>query len=362
MVSPFKTDNRESNFLKGSIKPFKTLSLISASVALTALVGCGSVQFGPNSAEEPVSPPVVEASGEAVEEEVVTTQDDDKKSVASEQDADKLMASLKAPVVEPGADGEPENDSSARRAEVKEVVNDASLASKEDVNGEGVVASADEAKKDSASEAVVEPNVVTENMVTEQVVMETEAVQQTEVVASGAEQVVEKAAEIVEPVVEKVKELVKKTVKGAAKPLAISKNDLPATYDIWVLKQGETVHTEGLVISTPTWEMGKEGYMSQIWLTLKEDALHVNSSSDIATKVKGLGVSIDGGELIPFTKVLENKIAVVEGDWLDTLANAQKLDIYLGFFPGKKPRSDRFKSDTSLDNLDRVVATYRKLK
>lgn len=146
-----------------------------------------------------------------------------------------------------------------------------------------------------------------------------------------------------------------------AKPFNISAKKLPFNYDIWTIRQGNTPLTKGLVIATPTWEMGKEGYMSQIWLTMMEDRIHVNSSSDIETASKGLGIRIDGGDLIPFTSIAENNIGVIDGKWLDQLASANKIDIYLGFFPGKKPTSETFKSDLSLDNLARIVATYRML-
>ena len=146
-----------------------------------------------------------------------------------------------------------------------------------------------------------------------------------------------------------------------AKPFSVTAKQLPFTYDIWTIRKGNTSLTDGLVIVTPTWEMGKEGYMSQIWLTLMEDKIHVNSSSDIETASKGLGIRIDGGDLIPFSSVAETNIGVIEGRWLDRLAKADKVDIYLGFFPGKKPTSDTFKSDLSLSNLDRIVATYRLL-
>lgn len=171
-------------------------------------------------------------------------------------------------------------------------------------------------------------------------------------VVKKAEAVVEQSASVVSSDV---------PAGSGAKPFSVTAKQLPFSYDIWTIRKGNTPLTQGLVIVTPTWEMGKEGYMSQIWLTLMEDKIHINSSSDIETAIKGLGIRIDGGDLIPFTTVAETNIGVIEGKWLDRLAKAGKIDIYLGFFPGKKPMSDTFKSDLSLSNLDRVVATYRLL-
>lgn len=178
------------------------------------------------------------------------------------------------------------------------------------------------------------------------------------------------AAKVVEPLVvetvqvtpepEKVAQVVSVGVTEAT-PFNVSAKKLPFTYDIWTIKEGDTPLTKGLVIATPTWEMGKEGYMSQIWLTMMEDEIHVNSSSDIETASKGLGIRIDGGDLIPFTSFADNNVGIISGKWLNSLAAANKIDVYLGFFPGKKPMSETFVSDLSLKNLARMVATYRML-
>lgn len=180
-------------------------------------------------------------------------------------------------------------------------------------------------------------------------------------VAAVPAQPMKKLESAVQPVEQKVSAAAGSVAAINAKPFSVSVKQLPFTYDIWTIRKGNTSLTQGLVISTPTWEMGKEGYMSQIWLTLMEDKIHVNSSSDIEPASKGLGISIDGGDVIPFSSIAETNIGVIEGKWLDKLARAGKVDIYLGFFPGKKPMSDTFKSDLSLNNLDRVVATYRLL-
>ena len=145
------------------------------------------------------------------------------------------------------------------------------------------------------------------------------------------------------------------------KPLNISLKNLPITHDIWQFKQGVSALEQGVVVSTPTWEMGKQNYNSQIWVTLMENQILINSSSDIDPSAGALGVAIDGGELIPFTRIAEKNIGVLEGEWLDLLKEGGKMDIYLGFFPGKIPTSQVFKTDLNLDSLSRVVPTYRNL-
>jgi len=145
------------------------------------------------------------------------------------------------------------------------------------------------------------------------------------------------------------------------KPLKISLSDLPANYDIWQFKQGVAALEKGVVVSTPTWEMGKEGYNSQIWVTIMENQILINSSSDIDQNAGELGIKINDDAIIPFTRIEDNNIGVLEGKWLDKLQEGGTMDIFLGFFPDKIPQSDVFKTDVSLDSLSRVVPTYRKL-
>jgi len=143
------------------------------------------------------------------------------------------------------------------------------------------------------------------------------------------------------------------------KPLNVGLKDLPVTIGLWSIARNlndNTVH-----ITTPTWQMGDGSYLSQIWITLKEDRMIVNSSSDIDAKGNGSGVVLNGGELIPFTRIVDHNRAVLEGDWMQRLSDGGKLEIYMGFFPGKTPRSPTFKSDASLDALSRLVPTYEKL-
>jgi len=231
--------------------------------------------------------------------------------------------------------------------------------------------SADTAKADALMATLAAPIVEPGSVETEKEIEVVVKQVKKELVKKQAEPIIVQKVEAVIPVpvkeivVAKVTpkpKLVKKAPKsGKAKPLRVGMKDLPVTYDIWILKNGDTPLTKGLVISTPTWEMGKEGYMSQIWLTLMEDKLLVNSSSDIAIRSGKLGIKIDGGNLIPFNRIAENKIGILDGEWFDKLAAASSVEIHLGFFPGKKPMSDVFTSKTLLDNLDRLVLTHRKL-
>lgn len=147
--------------------------------------------------------------------------------------------------------------------------------------------------------------------------------------------------------------------KLVKKAINASEKDLPISLDMWSL--GKDLDSSRLLLSTPTWQMGEGSYLSQVWLTIEERGLMVHSSSDIDPNAKGSGIALNGGERIPFSKIEAGNIAVFEGDWMNRLSDGGKLDIYLGFFPGKTPPSPTFNSDASLDALTRLVPTYQQL-
>jgi len=309
----------------GAPLPIFNKLLVGGLLASGLLVGCSSVDNKPN--ENPV--PVVKTevrSGvkskvQQVGEKEAHSARLEKKAAQSQGNADALMATLVAPIEEPVSE-EP----------VKAVVEtvQASIVIEEKKPAKSILAAPEIKPKKKVERAKVKPQI-------------------TKPVDAAAKP-------------KPIKKKMASVNRGlSTKPLAIRKNDLPKTYDIWKLKQGVERLEQGIVVSTPTWEMGKEGYMSQIWLTLMEDQILVNSSSDIDQSAGAVGVKINGGELIPFTRIEDNNIGVLEGKWLDQLKVGGSMDIFLGFFPGKRPQSDVFKTDISLDSLSRVVPTYRNL-
>lgn len=328
------TDSHLSTGFSSLAKALKPLTAKSMTLSLALFLGaCASTGDKP-------------ADTGAAEDVKVESQSEQQTEETSEEDAPtaaELMKTLQAPLKEPEpakAEAKPKKQVAAKVVE-KEIEKPV----------EKVEAAPVEAKRTSSKVSEQKAAPVT-----------------TAVAKADPAPAAKKAAEVTAQATEKktsqAPERVEKQVTGPtsnAQAFSVNARQLPFTYDIWTIRKGNTTLTEGLVITTPTWEMGKEGYMSQIWLTLMEDKIHVNSSSDIETASKGMGIRIDGGDLISFSSIAENNIGVIEGRWLDRLALANKVDIYLGFFPGKKPTSETFNSDLSLDNLARIVATYRAL-
>lgn len=150
----------------------------------------------------------------------------------------------------------------------------------------------------------------------------------------------------------------KKPLKNA---LNISSKDLPVSLGIWTLRESFEAG-EGLVLSTPTLQMGDGDYLSQIRLILKSDQLVIDSSSDIDTNLKGIGVRFNGGDIIPLDRVERGTVGIVEGDWMSRFAEGGKIEILLGFFPDKSKDSPVFVKEASIDDLSTLVPTYYKLQ
>ncbi|KZZ52396.1 hypothetical protein A3765_01290 [Oleiphilus sp. HI0130] len=143
--------------------------------------------------------------------------------------------------------------------------------------------------------------------------------------------------------------------------LDVSRKDLPVTVDIWTLRQSFE-QGEDLVLSTPTLQMGDGDYLSQIRLILKSDQLVIDSSSDIDANLEGVGVRINGSEIIPLDRMEGSTIGIVEGDWMSRFAEGGTIEILLGFFPDKSTDSPVFAKEASLDALSKLVPTYYKLQ
>jgi len=284
---------------QAEVRPAFNRILLTGLMASSLLVGCNNMGQKPDESPEPV------AQSEAAAPEATAEN--------KEENADGLMATLAAPIEEPVQKAvEPKPVEKVKVAEVK--------------------------KEEKPEVALV---------------VEVKPVDKVVVAPKAAPTPVVKVAP--------VKKVTKSKKKLNTKPLNINLKDLPANYDIWQFKQGVAALEQGVVVSTPTWEMGKEGYNSQIWITIMENQILINSSSDIDLSAGELGIKINDGALIPFTRIEDNNIGVLEGKWLDQLQEGGTMDIFLGFFPGKIPQSDVFKTDVSLDSLPRVVPTYRNL-
>ena len=254
----------------------------------------------------------------------------------TETDADAMMAKLAAPVKEPVSKSSAEKNTPA----VVEVKTKADSGAEAKAEAEAKAKAEVEARL--AAEAKLKAEAEAQAMAEAQARMETQARLEAEAKAQEAAASVPKSA------------------AGAA-PLTAGAKGLPVIVDYWTIAKGEAVLDKEIVITTRTWEMGKAGFSSQVWLTIMDDKMLVNSSSGIDPETSGSGVKINGGKLIPYSRIEGNNIAVIEGNWLDQLVGGGKLDIYLGFFPDRKTRSDTFQSDISLDALARVIPTYRKM-
>lgn|GEM_PF-1422371 len=343
-----KSSESKNNLLPHT-KAIKHLGYIAAGAISVMVVGCASMDSQTETAADPGSvTQSPESSEDASQPEVQEVSSTSASLEAKQAKADALMASLKeepgdemVSSAEPAAAAKPVQIPQAKSAQstadeksASRVASQAEQSSSTDTRGTSSAAASQSVKADKVS------TTATSTVKKDTVAAETKPAPT--------------AAEAMEPKPEP-----KPEPKAAGSSGKFTLADLPLSYDIWKIKRGQSRLDNDVVIGTPTWEMGERGYMSQIWLTLMEDKVLVNSSSDIDGEAPGSGIRIDSGELIPFTRIADNNVAVVEGNFLDDLARGVKVRIYMGFFPDREPRSDTYESELRLDNLTKVVSTYK---
>ncbi len=328
MLKVSKTDAGTS--FKSIIKPH--LSCLGLGLMLAMFQGCASVdQMTEAEADPAESQPevVAQAETEAVKEEVreerkASSTTDDANLEKKQAKADALMATLKADLGDELKSSAPVQESGT----AKEAAPAPEKASQQSQSVEAMPVT----KAASAAPKKAEPA----------------AAEETETASAAGSAVAE------EPVVTESPE-----PEPAVSSGRYSMKDLPLSYDIWKIRKGQSRLDNDVVITTPTWEMGEPGYNSQIWLTLMDDKLLVNSSSDIYTSDGKAGIRIDNGDLVPFSRIVSNNIGVVDGNWLDALARGGKIYVYMGFFPDREPKSGIYQSELSLKNLMKVVNAYK---
>jgi len=142
---------------------------------------------------------------------------------------------------------------------------------------------------------------------------------------------------------------------------AATSKELPIRFDLWRIDKGKGPYDAGVVLITPTFQMGDDRTAAQLYVTVMEDKILITSTSDIAAK-KGLsGLRIDEGGWLPFTDVTNDNVGVVRGNWLDKLEKGAKMTIRMGFFPDMSKNPEQFETDISLTDMRTAIPRYKSL-
>ncbi len=131
-------------------------------------------------------------------------------------------------------------------------------------------------------------------------------------------------------------------------------------FGIWNIEEDwDGRHPGECRLSTATMQIDQHDFTTQVWLTVIDDKLVVNSTFDINIKQPGIGIKADNGSLQRFSEKVYSSNAVWSGNLSKTLKNNNKLKIILG---GGELGKKTHETSVSLKGLKKGYPEYQKCK
>ena len=162
------------------------------------------------------------------------------------------------------------------------------------------------------------------------------------------------AAGIAAPVVLDVPEV---EFKSAAE---VIKESQLIDFGIWKIENSQNDKFSGKCqLSTTTFQIDQHDYAAQVWLTVVDDKLLVNSTFDINIKQSGIGIKTDNGVLQRFSGKVYSSNAVWSGNLTKTLKSSNNLKIILG---GREFGNKTHEVTVNLKGLKKGYPLYQKCK
>lgn len=140
----------------------------------------------------------------------------------------------------------------------------------------------------------------------------------------------------------------------------IEEQILPQTFSFWTLDQvagvgGQSV--ECVLTSAPT--KMQDGYDStRLSIRATTTKLSISTESNIDLSYEGSGLQFGNGERQPFSTLSNDTTAEINGDWTDSLVNADRLTVFLGFWP-TWPKTELQSASVSLEDMKLAVPALR---
>jgi hypothetical protein len=138
-------------------------------------------------------------------------------------------------------------------------------------------------------------------------------------------------------------------------------NKLPMSVKAWTLAKNPLSKEGKPYMKSLTSQMGDGEYSSQIWFTVEDGYLAVNSTSDIDTRGTEAGIQINGGGFIPFSRYSGKSSAVIDQNLLGQLDDGGKINVKLAFFPDRNASPDFQTAEVSIDPLKQLIPAYRSI-
>ena len=131
-------------------------------------------------------------------------------------------------------------------------------------------------------------------------------------------------------------------------------------FGIWKIENRQGGQFSGKCqLSTATFQIDQQDYAAQVWLTVVDDKLLVNSTFDINIKQSGIGIKTDNGVLQRFSDKVYSSNAVWSGNITKTLKSSNNLKIILG---GREFGNKTHEVAVNLKGLKKGYPLYQKCK
>lgn len=129
-------------------------------------------------------------------------------------------------------------------------------------------------------------------------------------------------------------------------------------YGMWKIAKGDdSLYRENCTLASATMQVSFDNYSTQVWLSVVGDDLLVNSTTNIDINRPRVGIKLDNGPLLPFTKKHFATNAVWAGNLDAALKRNKKLSVVLS---GNEIGNRVQEVSVELDDLKRAYSEYSK--
>lgn len=131
-----------------------------------------------------------------------------------------------------------------------------------------------------------------------------------------------------------------------------------SNFGIWTVeKNWDGKHPGVCRISTPTMQIDQHDFTSQLWFSVIDGKLLVNSTTNIDIKQPGVGIKANNGTLKRFAEKVHASNAVWSGNLKKTLKSSDELKIILG---GQELGKNTHETSIDLKDLKKGFPEYQK--
>ncbi|OZG73296.1 hypothetical protein BTA51_12545 [Hahella sp. CCB-MM4] len=128
--------------------------------------------------------------------------------------------------------------------------------------------------------------------------------------------------------------VVEEAVSGDITSAAITGEDLPYDFGTWTLERNwDNQHPDTCRLVSSMHKISDGYELTNIRAEVLLDGINIYTGSNIDLTYENSGIQIDSLSLVPYSGLIGESNATVQGDFTEMLANAGEMTVNLGFWP-----------------------------